>query len=611
MKPSKSVRAENFPIFLYSGFRSSSTWFWSKFRAHKELLCYYEPFNEQLGSLTLKNVAEACPEGWRSHHPDCGPYSLEYALMLGDEGGVPGFPTVRNLGDRYIGTAGAEGPLDEDIAAYVQGLIKHAEHRGRLPLLSCTRILARARGLRMAFGGYHVLLIRNLFHQWNSYAGQARFGNWYFLHTLYETIELADRDPAMAQLAGIFSADDRATFEAWVSSENFDRVFCYCVGFHLYFLTLARRSADLVVDVNALAAPDGEHLEQVVAQIRQNIGINVDLTDVCTQVDFPLRPLSDKAACVETIDAMALTIKTICNASTDERIFIDGLVSDVWCAQDSFQREASSAFEYCTLLEKKAEALAIESATKVCDLDKELQEVRTALEARESELEETRQESARERADLLCRLSAREAEFGDLEHSLFRERAERSQHQVEVDREMQQLADQLARSRREMLSVQNVLGEAHEALNASQTELVVERGRAQRFEDAVVMLEAAMSNLGAVNLELAGRISNLEQAGAELAMNLAAEQAARVRSEDRLQGVLEGDKVRDRLTFALATLIKFSSLRLLMPKRVWERRLRESLCGLPGFENTCELGEKGNTPDGLAEWIWRAIISDQ
>jgi hypothetical protein len=44
-------------ICIHSGFRSSSTWFWSKFRLNEGLVCYYEPFNEQLGALTLDTTA--------------------------------------------------------------------------------------------------------------------------------------------------------------------------------------------------------------------------------------------------------------------------------------------------------------------------------------------------------------------------------------------------------------------------------------------------------------------------------------------------------------------------------------------------------------------------
>jgi hypothetical protein len=36
-------------IFLHSGFRTASTWVWSRFRANTGTLSYYEVFNERLG----------------------------------------------------------------------------------------------------------------------------------------------------------------------------------------------------------------------------------------------------------------------------------------------------------------------------------------------------------------------------------------------------------------------------------------------------------------------------------------------------------------------------------------------------------------------------------
>ncbi|HVU80583.1 MAG TPA: hypothetical protein VHD89_01095, partial [Rhodanobacteraceae bacterium] len=43
-------------VFVYSCFRAASTWFWSRLRAHRELCCYYEAFNEQLGHLSLADM---------------------------------------------------------------------------------------------------------------------------------------------------------------------------------------------------------------------------------------------------------------------------------------------------------------------------------------------------------------------------------------------------------------------------------------------------------------------------------------------------------------------------------------------------------------------------
>ncbi|EIZ77178.1 chromosome segregation ATPase-like protein [Novosphingobium sp. Rr 2-17] len=371
----------NAPIFIYSGFRASSTWLWSKFRPHENLLCYYEPFNEQLARLTLENIGQARPDGWRSHHPSGAPYLLEYAGMLEDEVGVPGFPQSRNLGERYIGTAGPEGPLDTDVSAYVQGLIGHAQHLRRVPLLACTRLLGRAQGMRTAFGGYHILLLRNLYHQWNSYAGQARFGNWYFLQTLFETLELADRDPVIAQLAKVFPEGTCNSFDIWVAPENFDRVFCYFIGFHLYFLTLARRSADVVVDVNMLAKHNLGYRHKIVAKVASDVGIRLDLNDATEKVDFPLYPIADRSGCATIIDEMAATIKLSCNARANEKAFINDLIAALWLEQGAFMRQASGAIEYVAQLEGTLRAAERDRLDEVNSLRILLNEKQSELDA--------------------------------------------------------------------------------------------------------------------------------------------------------------------------------------------------------------------------------------
>lgn len=347
------------PIFLYSGFRASSTWLWSKFRQHEGLLCYYEPFNEQLANLTCGNITEARPDGWRSHHPAGVPYLLEYAGMLEEDVGVPGFPAAASLGGRYIGAAGPDGQLDEDVAAYVQGLIDHAGSLGRMPLLACTRMLGRAHGFKAAFGGYHILLVRNLFHQWNSYAGQARFGNWYFFQTLYETLELSQRDPVVAYLARIFPEEVCSSLQAWVQPDNFDRVFCYFVGFHLYYLTLARRASNIVVNVNALASNDVKYRQEIVAKIAHGIGVELDLSDASEQVDFPIHPIADYQTCMVAIEESATTIKSaFCNDPLDSA-FINDLITELWKKQTIFYHQTKSAFEYCEHRDRRiAEILA-------------------------------------------------------------------------------------------------------------------------------------------------------------------------------------------------------------------------------------------------------------
>ena len=66
-------------IFLHSGFRSGSTWFWHRFREARGTLAYYEPFHEKLAQLSLAHVSEFGPQHWPSGHPElAAPYFAEY-----------------------------------------------------------------------------------------------------------------------------------------------------------------------------------------------------------------------------------------------------------------------------------------------------------------------------------------------------------------------------------------------------------------------------------------------------------------------------------------------------------------------------------------------------
>lgn len=546
------------PIFLYSGFRASSTWMWSRFRTHKSLLCYYEPFNEQLGSLAPDTIGEARPDGWRSHHPKGAPYTLEYAGLLGEGGGVLGFPSSLDRGQLYIATSDAAAPLDEDVANYVKGLINHAYARGRTPLLACTRLLAQTRGLKLAFGGYHILLIRNLFQQWNSYAGQARFGNWYFLHTLYETLGLAERDPIIGFLRRFFPKDACSSLEAWVTPQNFDRVFCYFVGFHLYFLTLARRSADIVVDANALADPDSSYRHAIVAKIASDTGIELDLDDASEHVDFPLHPMQDRQACIILINEIASTIKSSCHATEDEQAFIDDLIADLWSKQTTFQLQTAGAFEYLAQIDTRNDA----QISRITELDARLAEreaaiaalqeaesVRTAeLQARLYEWEATtgamKDAHSVQTADLEALIAERDAAIAALQEAAVAEREAGIKALNIATRTTDERVTQLASAEHTITTIRDALAQAVEAQAMIRDQLDVERARFQRFESdhvaaltqiadlqamlaearhhamtlrsRIVQLECGIANVDAININLAGRIARTPAMGRAL-----------------------------------------------------------------------------------------------
>lgn len=567
------------PVFLYSGFRTCSTWLWTKFRAHERLLCYYEPFNEQLGGLTLSTLGEARPDGWRSHHPRGAPYALEYAGLLDSDAGVPGFPPSRDLADRYIGAAGPEGPLDEDVAAYVEQLIRHARSRQRVPLLACTRLLGRADGMKARFGGFHILLVRNLYQQWNSYAGQARFGNWYFLDTLYETLGLAGRDPVIDHLARLFPAESTSSLEAWVNPANFDNVFCYFVGFHLYFLTLARRSADLVVDANALSGPDPDYRREVVDAIAQAIGISLDLDDASERMDFPLHPIANRPACVILVDEIADRIKAACKATDDEKAFIDKLVADIWTEQAVFARQAAGAFEYLAAADARTEA-AVEARVRSVQEDAEhrLAQIHAERDAFVRELEAARQELAQreaqavgERASLELRLAEAEAALAMLRES--------AAHEQEVVR--QEMTQREVQGAEERALLEARLAEADAALAALRDSSDRERAAAQqdltqREAQAAQERAALETRLAEADAELAAvqaQLANLQQAHAQ------ALDPARTKAEESAVHVagLEQQLAAARDELARVTEAQAQVSHDLQRQEAWNRQLEAEL----------------------------------
>jgi hypothetical protein len=588
------VTFEDGPVFVYSGFRASSTWLWSKFRAHDNLLCYYEPFNEQLGNLTLENIGEARADNWRSHHPSGPPYALEYAGLLGDGAGVAGFPRSKDLGERYISAAGLDGALDDDVAAYVAGLIGHARDRGRIPLLACTRLLGRTHGLREAFGGYHILLVRNLFHQWNSYAGQARFGNWYFLHTLYETLKLADRDPVIKRLVSYFPSNTSHAFETWISKENFDNIFCYFIGFHLYFLTISRKSVDLVIDINTIFQNKSTYGEKIVSDVEHNIGVKLDLSDAIERVDFPLYTISDYKSCTILIDEIAATIKSLCRADMEDQLFINSLVSTLWEERDIFHRQAAGAIEYVAALEGK--------------------------------LEDTRRQAAQqaeaEREALLIQFTAERQSFTRALDALRQETAEwqgnaTSDESEEWTQRWTTLLEKKERKDQELVETSNALALTEAALDNSRekmarmteelrTTIVHAKANGLKLQERADLLERSLANVDTANIDLLNRLNQANRGREQLEAQLADEKAERQRLADEWGNFL-GSEARERLEAMLNTLAEQPWQWGLLPKPLRRRKLCEHLTRIPDFEGALNRAKTNGVEDPLVEAIWTTL----
>jgi hypothetical protein len=403
-------------VFVYSCFRAASTWFWTRLRSHRELCCYYEVFNEQLAQLSLADISSVRPENWRAHHPSSGPYLPEFAPLLGATRGMAGFPVESPLGSRFIGRAGIQGPLDVDVQAYLARLVKNASDAKRVPVITCTRLLGRAAGLRMAFGGAHVLLVRNLFEQWNSAHGQLRAGNDYFLRMVFNQLNFGRQDRFFSYLMSMFDARGQSRFEDWMQDANSDKVFCCYVASRIYLLLITRRYCDLVVDVTSLGDPVGR--AETETALSRLLDVQVDLGDFQQRVDYPKQLIQSSADSRMMLDELIERSLVEVAASDDERQFARGLRDATWDAYARFMAYTSGARELLEHDAQRIEELAGAVAStqqrvqelegKVAGYEREVAMLRHAAEGRRLQAEAVEaglRDSRREVADLQDQLA--------------------------------------------------------------------------------------------------------------------------------------------------------------------------------------------------------------
>ena len=67
-------------IFLHGFWRSSSTYFWNKFRSFDKTISFYEPFHENL-DRDLKEFTYQSSRNWQSNHPYVEDYWSEYRSL--------------------------------------------------------------------------------------------------------------------------------------------------------------------------------------------------------------------------------------------------------------------------------------------------------------------------------------------------------------------------------------------------------------------------------------------------------------------------------------------------------------------------------------------------
>jgi hypothetical protein len=280
------------PVFIHSSWRTASTWLWARLRQAPTAIAYCEFFHERLGACTIEDLTANDFANWNSKHPESAPYFLEFARLIESDGAVRGYDPSMAI-DRFLPAGGPHGALSLAERAYVEGLIENAARLRKIPVLTDTRTLGRLEALAKAFPGRHVLLVRNLFHQWASYSEQCAGGNRYFLDMLFLTVEASRHDPFVALIANWFANENR--------TETSASVFQLFLLFHLYLYAHSHDAADTIVDINKIAAnPDARRAAE--ASLSDCVQFPIDLSDARTPFGLSLFTVASKAAFIDAID---------------------------------------------------------------------------------------------------------------------------------------------------------------------------------------------------------------------------------------------------------------------------------------------------------------------
>ena len=130
--------------------------------------------------------------------------------------------------------------------------------------------------VKAALPGLHLLLYRNLFHQWCSITSQAQQGNPYFVQKIIEVTRLNGHDRTLDELRQLFPVEN-----ASVGDENTFYTFLFL---HLHLYVQAAGAVDLVVDLNRLER-ERDHRAEVEACLAGQ-DVDIDLSEAKNSIAY-------------------------------------------------------------------------------------------------------------------------------------------------------------------------------------------------------------------------------------------------------------------------------------------------------------------------------------
>jgi hypothetical protein len=317
------------PIFLHTGWRTAGTWLWTHLRENADVLGFYEPLNEALGSISHHDLERFRTDSWASNHPPQErSYYEEFApFVRRGRRGVDGYRESFALDDWFGDGATAPNGLH----AYLAQLVAYATIEQRIGVFKFTRTRGRLPWITHHFpDALHVAVVNNPLDQWCSAWQQAqRHDNPYFLIMPWLILHRNRSSSALAATADALDVAPRALGGGRLQAQ-YDRAlrvidditpeasYRACLALWVLETIAALRHGDLVIDIDTLHYDDW-YRERLEADLAARTGLHVDFSNFDMSRRTAHRFVSN-AFDVERIHGDARTaIATTCGATERER----------------------------------------------------------------------------------------------------------------------------------------------------------------------------------------------------------------------------------------------------------------------------------------------------
>jgi hypothetical protein len=261
----KASKKERQTIFIHSaGWRTGSTYLWSKFRKLSNTVAFYEPFNHLLAHTKKEEVAKwVVPRG----HPKNidKPYFEEFINFIEKEGGVELFKEEMPYNNFFEN----DDLKNKDVEYYLKNLIQKTD-LNKIVVFAFNRSAGRLPWMKRNFpSSLHILQFRNPKDQWVS---------------IKNANILATTDGLGYESLIYYLNKDSEVFKPLQNIElkfqNKDELnYFFFLYLHYYFMNTGIKYCDLIIDMNACSI-SAEKKKELQRNIMTSTGLDIDFTDM-------------------------------------------------------------------------------------------------------------------------------------------------------------------------------------------------------------------------------------------------------------------------------------------------------------------------------------------